>query len=151
MRGEIVLARKVRLYIFIDAWGLWELRWLSIQKASLHVTWAEAVPSVAVLFLLCYPSQLPEEHWEALVSLECSSGLLMGHAHDLSISCSGNSSRLWSIWGKNRKKPGNWKSVRRNRLPSGRQVALEKGAHSHHPSHLWGRVRAFSLPLPKAT
>jgi hypothetical protein len=51
--------------------------------------------------------------------------------------------------------------VRRNRLPSGRQVALEKGAHSHHPSlleptvesssRLWGRVRAFSLPFPKAT
>lgn len=58
--------------------------------------------------------------------------------HEVFISFSGNSMRLWNIWRKSRKRPGNWKLVRGNELPTGRQVAPR------------GKESVWSLCCPEA-
>lgn len=72
------------------------------------------------------------DHLPTLGSLIINLGCLMC-PHKVFTSFSGNSTRLWNIWGKSKMRPGSWKLVRGNVLPPGRQVAT------------WGRKAGWSL------
>lgn len=116
MKIKIAMGRKVLSYCFLESLAVDLYRHLAAAQVKMILN-PKSFPGchvgslclLCLTFLLHLPSLLSEEH--------C-------HTHEILVSCSGNSRRLWNFWGKNRTKPGSWKSMRSSELATGRQVIL---------------------------